>query len=390
MLRLIPALLLTLALPATAAAQTSGTIRTGTGFAVSADTLIITNAHVVKSCRTLRVLQQGAAAQARLVAADDQTDLAVLRTQLRTSKLAALRAQPPVRLGEQVVSFGFPLAGSLSKEGNLTTGNVSALAGLRDDATYLQITAPVQPGNSGGPLMDEGGNIIGVVTSKLDALKLAQRIGDIPQNVNFAIKADVLRRFLDARKLTYKQGISDAPLAVADIADLAKAFTVQVECSPASTTAQVQRLEQPSPEGVPPAPAPAPTLPPPSAALPDWVKAVTVVDAKTPFPASAPNTRQLTVSNATDRRLYELTVAWLNTESAQPCNVARDRFAGQRTIFAAVAPGGTATVYGEFPPAARSFCIVDAKAMAAAPKRGLPAPTAEPPPAPEAPQEKRD
>jgi hypothetical protein len=122
--------------------------------------------------------------------------------------------------------------------------------------------------------------------------------------------------------------------------------------------------------------------------LPDWVKAVTIVDAKTPFPASAPNTRQLTISNATDRRLYELTVAWLNAESAQPCNVARDRFAGQRTIFAAVAPGGTATVYGEFPQGAQSFCIVDAKAMAAAPRRTPPPPA--PPPAPEAPQQKRE
>jgi hypothetical protein len=309
------------------------------------------------------------------VAIDDRADLAVLRTDLRTSKVAGLRTAPPVRLGETVVSFGFPLAGSLSKEGNLTTGNVSALAGLRDDPTYLQITAPVQPGNSGGPLLDESANVIGVVTSKLDALKLAQRIGDIPQNVNFAIKAEVLKRFLDSRQLTYNEEVSSTRLEVADIADQARAFTVQVECVPASSSSQVLRPELPGDSGVlPPTPAPArpgpaePSVPPPPPALPETVKALTLLEVKTPFPASAPNTRQLTIANASESRVYELTVAWLNTDSAQPCAVAREQFAGQRILYASVAPGAKATVYGEFPPAARSFCIVDAKVHAAVPR----------------------
>jgi hypothetical protein len=334
------------------------------------------------------VLQDGTAEPARLVALDDRADLAVLRTDLQTPKIAALRVQPPVRLGEDVVTFGFPLSGSLSKEGNLTTGNVSALAGLKDDPTYFQITAPVQPGNSGGPLMDEAGNVIAVVTSKLDALKLAQRIGDIPQNVNFAIKAQVLKGFLDGQRLTYSEQVATEKLAVTDIADLARAFTVQVECSPASYSSQVEQPERR--EGVVPAPVPtpaptpapaAPPGPPAAATLPDWVRAVTVIDAKTPFPATAPATRQLTLANASDRRIYEVTLAWVDVDTTDPCNLARERFAGQRALYANLPPGGRTTLFADFPPAARAFCVIDAKASAVVP-RSAPVPAQEAPPQP--------
>ena len=97
-----------------------------------------------------------------------------------------------------VVAVGFPLPGLLASEANVTTGIVSALAGIGDDTRFLQMTVPVQPGNSGGPLLDLEGRVVGVVVGKLDAVKVASVTGDIPQNVNFAIKAGVLRSFLDA------------------------------------------------------------------------------------------------------------------------------------------------------------------------------------------------
>jgi serine protease Do len=93
----------------------------------------------------------------------------------------------------------------LSTAGNFTQGAVTALSGIADDGRYVQISAPVQPGNSGGPLLDASGNVVGVVSAKLNALQvMVATDGDIPQNVNFAIKADVLLRFLE------KNGISPA------------------------------------------------------------------------------------------------------------------------------------------------------------------------------------
>jgi S1-C subfamily serine protease len=120
----------------------------------------------------------------------------------------------------------------LSRNGNFTLGNVTALAGIGDDTRYFQVSAPLQAGNSGGPLLDQSGNLIGVVTAKLDAVKLMAAIGDLPQNVNFAIKANVAQGFLDSNRIKYENGTAEAPLAAADLADQAKAMSVSIDCVP--------------------------------------------------------------------------------------------------------------------------------------------------------------
>ena len=122
----------------------------------------------------------------------------------------------------------------LASGGNFTTGNVTALAGLRDDSRSLQISAPVQPGNSGGPLLDEAGNVVGVVVAKLDALRVASATNDIPQNVNFAIKVTVAADFLSAHGVRYTEAKLDAPLPPSDIAERARAFSVHIECESAA------------------------------------------------------------------------------------------------------------------------------------------------------------
>jgi S1-C subfamily serine protease len=202
----------------------------GTGFFVSTNGTVITNAHVVEDCVAIRVrTSQGATAAAKVLARDVRNDLALLDTGLVVSGVAAFRTN--VRLGEAVEAFGYPLTDVLSKSGNFTLGNVSAMVGIGEDSRYFQISAPVQPGNSGGPLLDQNGNLVGVVSAKLNALKLMLATnGDIPQNVNFAIKSSIVTNFLDTNSASYAQGASTQPMQPAELADQAKAMSIFIEC----------------------------------------------------------------------------------------------------------------------------------------------------------------
>lgn len=202
---------------------------TGTGFFVTADGYMLTNAHVVDGCAALvgRTVS-GKPILLEMVAQDTVADLALLKAE-GTWSAASFRLGS-VPLGETITVFGFPLAGTLSISGNLTTGSVSALAGLNNDSSRFQISAPVQSGNSGGPVLDESGSVVGVVVSKLNVLRAAAAVGDMPQNVNFAVKHSVAQDFLDSRGVRYQQRQSMAARKVREIASDAQRYTALLAC----------------------------------------------------------------------------------------------------------------------------------------------------------------
>jgi S1-C subfamily serine protease len=363
---------------APAAPARAESLRSGSGFAV-APGVVVTNAHVVEQCRSLRVAHGAQARAGRVLAIDREQDLAAVQTDVALPAALSLRAGPALRLGEPVVAFGFPLAGSLSRQGNLTTGNVSALAGLRDDARYLQITAPVQPGSSGGPLLDEGGNVIGVITAKLDAMAIAKRTGDIPQNVNFAVNGQRLERFLQDAHVDYQKRVTDRQMAVADIGDIVKAAAVRLECSsstePSSTQAALP--SQPAdPVPSPPAVEPGATARAPGdAERGALVARLRVASVRTPYPSTSPDLRALTIVNESAASVYKITVGWLDLPAAR-CPAAASAYRGRKEVHLALAPGESATTMSNFPAGARLFCIVDA---AFAPARVKPAAPVEAP-----------
>jgi S1-C subfamily serine protease len=205
------------------------TIKVGTGFFVS-EGYTLTNAHVVSNCTQIQI---AGGRLATLVNKDDEVDLAVLKIGGESPAIATFRVRPAPQVGDGVIAFGFPLQGLLSSEGNLSTGTVAALAGLGDDPRFIQITAPIQPGNSGSPLLDSGGDVIGVVESKLDALKTLQLAGDIPQAVNFAIRASETVQFLERSHVPYRSEATDSVpnLKVTDVAARARQFSVPIECT---------------------------------------------------------------------------------------------------------------------------------------------------------------
>lgn len=228
----------------------SAQVSFGTAFAVAPE-LLITNQHVVDQCSSVDILGADGRRRATVRNASAEADLALIHVSGLKGAVARLRVAPQVKLGEPVMVFGFPLAGSLSSGGNFTAGLVSALRGLRDAAGELQITAPVQPGNSGGPLLDASGAVIGVVQAKLDALRAAVSTGDIPQNVNFAVSMEVLADYLSRNRvpIVYAKGL--AVLPTERVASIAQGFTYRVECQsrPAQAVAPLPReADRPVPQ----------------------------------------------------------------------------------------------------------------------------------------------
>lgn len=205
-------------------------VSTGTGYFVDDYGDLITNNHVVEDCKEIKIrMPDKTVLVARALAHDTANDLALLKVDGAAPKAAPFR--PDVKLGEPVAVFGFPHADIMSSSGSFTLGNVTSMSGLHDDSRYVQISAPVQSGNSGGPLFDYAGNTIGIVSSKLNALKMAMATDDLPQNVNFAIKGYVISSFLDANKIkTTPPQHLEKPLETTAIADLAQAVSVFVVC----------------------------------------------------------------------------------------------------------------------------------------------------------------
>ena len=210
--------------------ETAEQVGTGTGFFIDNEGLILTNKHVVLGCETVKVTHSSRTVTSDFIQPDNLQDLALIKAEMQPRAVAFFRSGRGIRPGDSVYAYGFPLQGILASDAGITAGNVSNLAGIGDDRSLLQITAPIQPGNSGGPLLDETGNVVGIVVGKLDSLVIATLTGDIPQNVNFAINATEARKFLDSYGIDYRTAPSDKKIEAADIAASARHFTVLVEC----------------------------------------------------------------------------------------------------------------------------------------------------------------
>jgi S1-C subfamily serine protease/Holliday junction resolvasome RuvABC ATP-dependent DNA helicase subunit len=194
----------------------------GTGFFISADGYIVTNAHVVDGCDDPKIVCGLAEpAPAQVLARDARNDLALLKVDFAPDHVATLR--PGVKVGEEIAAFGYPLQGLLSTEGNFTLGNISALAGFQNDSRHVQITAPIQPGNSGGPVVDRAGNVIGVVVSNLN-----MHSKGAAQNINFAININVLTAFLNSHGVSYMTEASEHPLRNVELAQKVQSMAVLI------------------------------------------------------------------------------------------------------------------------------------------------------------------
>src|SRR5262245_6765588 len=210
--------------PKAPSAEAETTI-SGTGFFV-APNRVVTNNHVISGCtKSIQVrYPDGRSYTATISGQDRNNDLVLLQTDMDNLSTAAFEPEP--RVGDQVATYGFPYSGVLSSSGNCTLGYVTSLSGIQDDTRFLQISVPVQPGNSGGALVDMSGSVVGVVVAQLNAVAKS-----VPQNVNFAIQPSFVMNFLSVKgappKYSSSTGTRKPPQEVCEIA---KKFTVQIYC----------------------------------------------------------------------------------------------------------------------------------------------------------------
>ena len=205
-------------------------VSSGSGFVVSRAGYLVTNAHVAAHCPSLTVNYRGREiAVKEVVAIDQKADLALLKVS-EPWATASVISSNDIEIGDNIFALGFPLRGILSPKPIITAGIVNARAGIHGDRTQFQMSAPVQPGNSGGPVVDESGKVVGIVVAKLDALKMAKATGDIPENVNFAISLDTLRDFLRSNHIEFIENAERADLKPRDIAASVRQYTVAIDC----------------------------------------------------------------------------------------------------------------------------------------------------------------
>jgi Trypsin-like serine proteases, typically periplasmic, contain C-terminal PDZ domain len=198
----------------TIASHNSSGVVTGTGFFVT-PSIVITNHHVVEDAKKIEItFQTEYTLPATVVARDASNDIAILSVQGLESKVVPLKLgkTSTVREGERVYTIGFPLAGDLGVRHKIAEGLINGLTGIKDDPTVFQISIPIQPGNSGGPLILNDGRVVGITSSGLNSVYYLRKTGNVPQNVNFAVKSDYIMPLLDIAGIKLERAESQGPV----------------------------------------------------------------------------------------------------------------------------------------------------------------------------------
>jgi S1-C subfamily serine protease len=183
----------------------------GTGFFIASDGHLITAAHVVEGSENIRVLYGGLSHDASVVKISRVTDLALLKIDAQVPDYLSLGTADQCNLGDKVFTVGFPIAQLINKAPVYSEGVISALSGLGGESSMMQVSTPIQPGNSGGPMVDSGGRVIGVVTSSAAVVGFFKTTGTLPQNVNWVVKIDYVLPMLPGRLRTAQEGGHSGP-----------------------------------------------------------------------------------------------------------------------------------------------------------------------------------
>ena len=174
----------------------------------------------------------------RVITADQQNDLALLKGDFRPTTVFALSASRPELLQDVYVA-GYPFGKAISASVKVTKGIISSLTGIGNNSSNIQIDAALQRGNSGGPIIDDLGNVVGVAVSKLDAKYMFDNFGSIPENTNFGIKSNIVRNILDSNDVN-NPSANRSEISKSKLGKMISNGTYYISCW--MTMAQVEKL----------------------------------------------------------------------------------------------------------------------------------------------------
>lgn len=197
----------------------------GTGFFINEIGHIVTNYHVIEGCKKI-ILDEDIL---KVVAEDQINDLAILKGTNKNKKYLLFEKDLPKK-GEEILVIGYPFGKDFGNDSKLTMGIISALQGMGNDYTRFQIDAAIQPGNSGGPILNKRGNVIGVAVSSANIQAFLEQYGTIPQNMNFAIQSTTLMMMLISNNIKYKSSVQKEILSNSFIAKEADKAVVYLQC----------------------------------------------------------------------------------------------------------------------------------------------------------------
>jgi S1-C subfamily serine protease len=213
-------------------------VASGTGFFVSEEGHLITNHHVIDGCGDVKVHLKGQTFLSTKIANDIKNDLAILKISQKPGHVFPLSTNSPFPLQDIIVA-GFPFGERVSSSLKFTQGIVSSVSGIGNDYSQIQIDAALQPGNSGGPILDEFGNVVAVAVAKLSLEKILEDFGVVPENTNFGVKASAVKNLMEGNQLSLKSPNVEV-LSKQNLSQAATAGTVFLSCW--MTTAQLERM----------------------------------------------------------------------------------------------------------------------------------------------------
>jgi S1-C subfamily serine protease len=190
----------------------------GTGFFVTTDGYIVTSYHVIEDAKEILIKNsQGNEYVAKYIKGDIANDIAVLKVDIE-SKPISVATYANVSKGNEIFTLGYPLIQIQGQEQKASFGRVNALSGIQDDIRFLQIDVPTQPGNSGGPIIDKSGKVVGIANATLNQINVLRESGSLPQNVNYAIKSDYIFPLIRE----YLKNLNDGTVGASEVVDLAE------------------------------------------------------------------------------------------------------------------------------------------------------------------------